>query len=172
MVHNPFHEIVDSIVVECAYGNRVPHRQLVELGRVEFAVVVVNLVHRQHHRFLRGAKATGRDHVGRSYAIGHVRHENDDVGVIHRHLGLFLYPGADLPFRGRLQSSGIQQYETVAFPLCVSHQPVPGGARHVRHDGMPPSDDPVEERRFAHIGASNNGDYGKGHPAVVSSIQG
>ena len=163
MGQDTFHQIVNAVVMVCADGSRVAHAELVELRSVEFPVVVVYLVDRQHNGLVGCSQPVGGYRVGGGHTVSHIGHQYDHVGVGHGHFCLLLHLGPNGPFRVCFQPAGVQQNESTAFPVGVCHQTVAGRSGNVGHDGMPPSDDAVEERRLAHVGATDYGDDWKRH---------
>ncbi len=143
-----------------ADGLRVAHSQAVELGSAEFPSVVVDFIDGQHHRFLGGTQHLGGGDVRGSHAFHHVGHQDDHVGVGHRHLGLLLDQLPDDAFRVGFQTARVQQDEMVVLPPGVGHQTVAGGSRHVADDGLTSADDPVEEGRLADVRPAYDCDYG------------
>ena len=143
-----------------ADGLRVAHSQAVELGSAELPGVVIHFIDGQHHWFLGGTQHLGGGDVRGSHALHYVGHQDDHIGVGHRHLGLLLDQLPDDAFRVGLQTAGVQQDEMEVFPPGVGHQTVAGGAGHIADDGLTPADDPVEEGRLADVRPADDCDYG------------
>ena len=163
MLEDPVHELVDAVVVVGADGHGIAHAQLVELGRGELPVVVVRLVGCYNHGFLGGPQTVGHGQVYRSDAFGDVGDENDYVGVGHGHFGLFLHLLADGALWVGFQPAGVHQDEPVVVPRGVGHEAVPRGAGYFGHDGVSPTDNPVEQGGLSHVGPADYGNYWKGH---------
>ena len=53
--------------------------------------------------------------------IYNIGHENYDIGILNRHLGLLLDQLSDDPFWVRLQTASVQQYEMKIIPPGVGH---------------------------------------------------
>ena len=82
--------------------------------------------------------------------------EQHGVGDVDRDLGL----GADALGQAAgvgVPAAGVDDGEGAAVPDRVVGDAVAGDARHVLDDGLAAADDPVDQRRLAHVGAADDG---------------
>ena len=116
---------------------------------------------------LRAAQDLDHRLVGVGDADGGVDDEQHGVGQRHRHLGL----GGDALRQAAgvgVPAAGVDDGEGAAVPVGVVGDPVAGDAGDVLHDRLAASDDPVDQRRLADVGAPHDGeDRQRAHRAVA-----
>src|SRR5690606_2259200 len=96
--------------------------------------------------------------LGRRGAHGGVHDQQHHVRGGHRQLGL--RGDRRLQALGvRLPAAGVDQGEAAPGPRGVVSDPVPGHARRVLHDRFPPAEDPVDQRRLAHVRPADHRDH-------------
>ena len=99
----------------------------------------------------------GQQMIDRGDAFVDIGHEDDYIGVSHRHIGLLLDLLPHLSLGVRLQTSGVHQYEPVVLPIGFGDQPVPGGPGNLGDYGLAVAYDAVEQGRLTHVGPADDG---------------
>ena len=85
-----------------------------------------------------------------------VDHEQHRVGDVHRDLGLRA-DALGQPARVGVPAAGVDDGEGAAVPDGVVGDAVAGDAGDVLDHGLAAADDPVDQRRLAHVGAADDG---------------
>ena len=108
------------------------------------------------------AHQLGEIAVDRRRTGARIDHEEDGVGLRHRGLGLRPHAAGEAFGRGFLEARGIDHSEIEIAEPAFALAAVARHARPVVDQRDAPADQPVEQRRFADIGAADNGD-GEAH---------
>ena len=101
--------------------------------------------------------------VQRGHSGARVDQEEGGIGVGQRCLRLAAHGGLERVAGRVLQPGGIHDGELQAAERTRALPAVARHARAVVHDRLAPSDEAVEQGRFADIGSSDDGDDGPGH---------
>jgi hypothetical protein len=64
------------------------------------------------------------------------------------------------------QAGSVDHLEREIAELRVTFAAIPGHSRSIVDEGEPAANEPVEQRRFANVRPTNNGD-GKGHGKTI-----
>ena len=104
------------------------------------------------------AQHLGEALVERRDAGAGIDHEQDDVGVADRDLGLLAHPVFEAAIADILVAGGVEhaEFQIAEPPLALAA--VAGDAGLVVDQRELPADQPVEQRRFADIGPADNSD--------------
>src|SRR5205823_5176083 len=109
--------------------------------------------------------------IGRVDAVLYVDQEEDHVAFRDRLLDLLPHR----PIQGILcpqdETARIHQPELPPVPIDDPKIPVAGHPRAVVYDRLPAPDEAVEQGRFAHVGAADDGDGGGLHAPSFSPGQ-
>ena len=132
--------------------------QSAELVGVVFLGAAVHLVGDDDDLLAGPADDFGRLLVQGRDARADVRDQQDHVGFADGQPGLLLDGGLHGLVGFRDQAPRVHHGELLPEPVGVGVMPVPRDARGVVHDGVAAADHPVEQHRFAHVGASYDGD--------------
>ena len=153
-----FHHQVEQVARTASSGGAdavgLTESQLVELGGIIALHVVVHLVGHKQHGELGFAQYHGHIAVPVGHTVGHVHHEEHQVGLFggyHHLLADFLLEHI---VRVDHPPSGVDHGEFLAAPLTLAVLAVACGAGLLAHNGAARLGEPVEECRLAHIGAS------------------
>ena len=98
--------------------------------------------------------------VERGQPLARVDQEQGDVGLAHRRLGLGAHPAGQARRVLVLEPGGVHHPEFQAEQLPFALAPVAGHAGPVVDQREALADEAVEQRRFADIGAADDGDGG------------
>ena len=156
------HDLVEQISkaqpLRRGKGNRVAQPQGIELVHRFLELWRIDLVYAEHHGLF-ALSEHGRDlHIRRGHALPSVHEEQDYIRRLNGKLRLPAHLHGNLILAGGLDSAGIDQGKGIVQPLRIAINAVARHARRILHDGDAPADQPVEQGRFAHIGAAYNGD--------------
>ena len=122
------------------------------LRRAAFA-----LVRHEHERLARGPHELRDPGVGGGGAGPRVDHEHDEIGFGDGLRGLLRHPCSDAAGLGILKTGGVGQDDRVPADADARFLAVAGEAGHVVDKRKPLAGEPVEQGRFADIGAANDG---------------
>ena len=157
-------QIARPLAVQRRDDNRFAESQSRELaGHLQLDAFRFGLVRGQDHRPARLAHDVHDVVVERRKTGRGVDDEDDDVGFVCRDLGL----GARLArhivaaAHTRIDTGGVDDAERASVPLDKRVKPVAGDAGFVVDDRKSLAREPVEERAFAHVRASDDG-HGRG----------
>jgi len=135
--------------------------QTVKLSRKGKMLGAVRLVHSQTQRFACRAKNLSELFIQGHNAGPAVGHQDHVLGFLNGYFGLaqdFLCHHLAL---GGYDPSRIDDLEGLTLPFAATVKPVAGHARLIAYQGTPAPADPVEQRGFADVGTTNNGDARK-----------
>ena len=96
--------------------------------------------------------------VLRRQTVSGVDHKNHRIRLGHRLPGLLGHFFEDAAFRVGLETAGIDDDEFVLAQFGIAVVAIPGEARVISHDGVTCFGDAVEQRGFAHVGATHDSD--------------
>ena len=145
--------------------HRLAKAQGMRLADATTAFPALGLVGDQHDGLGLTPKAFGKDPVQRGHAFAGVDHEQDQVAVGNRRLGLFAHARfqtvvADVLEPGRVDQGQFKVAETALGIATITRNPRP-----VIDQGQAFSNQPIEQGGLAHIGAADNGEF-QGHSGV------
>ena len=143
------------------HRERVAQAERDELPGVGSGAGVVDLVDDHQHRLARRRKQVATWASSSVRPVAAVDHEQHHPGVGHGLLGLAGHLGIERVAAGQ-PAAGVDEREGTTLPLGVDHLAVPGDAGPLLDDGLAPPDDAVEQRRLAHVGATDDGDGRQG----------
>jgi DNA-binding protein HU-beta len=162
-LRHPGQRLVEEVAdAEAVLGG---DRKSVEAEACELARPVVaslDLVDGDDHLLARLAQAGGDGGVVAHQAGAAVHHQEDEVGFGDRELCLIRSGAEERIVRLQKQAAGVDQLEGRPLPRCLGVVAVAGGPRARIDDRLAAAADPIEERGFADIGASDEGDPGEG----------
>jgi hypothetical protein len=158
------HQIFNAFAVNRADGENFLEAELGKFIHAGlFGAMRVHLVDRNQNGLAAAQAQFLRDFaVQRHNAFLHIDDEDDDVrgfdGQIH-----LLHRGLDDDVAGffaaqQADAAGVHEREGASVPFGLGADAVARDARLVMHDGDAPSDDAVEQRGLADIGAADDGD--------------
>ena len=100
--------------------------------------------------------------VDRQQTVERVDHEHDDVGVARGGLGLRARALRDCIARIEVafDSTGVDKRERAAVPFGQRIETVTRHTGRILDDGKPLTDQAVEQRALAHVGATDDRDGG------------
>ena len=107
------------------------------------------------------ARHLGERPVGRQDAGAGVDHEEHHVGLLDRRFGLGAHAAEERARIGLLEAGGVDDAEAQQPEPRLTLAPVAGDAGAVVDERQAPADETVEERRFADIRPSDDGDRGR-----------
>ena len=139
--------------------DRLPQPEVPQAVGLGLGALVVDLVGGQDDRLAGLAQDLDDRLVDVGDPDGRVDDEQHRVGERDRDLGLAGDPLGE-PAGVRVPAAGVDDGEGPAVPERVVGDPVPGHAGHVLDDGLPASDDPVDQRRLADVGPADDGEHG------------
>ena len=116
----------------------------------------VDLVGGQHHRLAAAAQHPHHAGVGLGDADLGVDDQQDGIGHLHGDLGLGGHGGVEAG-HVHLPSAGVDDGEAAPGPLRGVGDPVARDTGGVLDDGLATAQDPVDQRRLAHVGAADDG---------------
>lgn len=151
-------QIGDTAAVHGADRVRLPQPQRPQFGGIGFPALAVDLVGRQIHRLAGALQLLGRGLIRGGGPGGGVDHHDDRVGGLHGHRGLL----GDLllqTLRIGFPPAGVLHHEAAARPVGVIGHPVAGYPGDVLHHRFPAPEDPVHQRRLAHVGPPDDGHH-------------
>ena len=141
--------------------DRLVKAKLIGFEQPRFGGFAFGLVGDQHNRRRRAAQPARNFMVERGHTRARINHEQGDIGMID--CGLRLHPHP--PRQGRrifiFKPCGVDDAEIHAEEARIAFPPVARHAGLVIDQRQPFTDQPVEQRRFADIGAPDNGDGGE-----------
>ena len=145
-------------------GQQLLDAEAAKLLRVGLDVGRVHFVDRQQQRLAHANQLARQFDVGCGQFGAAIDHHHDGVGLLQRDLGLAENLGGDQRFVFGNDAAGIDHAQRPARPFGFAVETVAGDAGLVADDGAARSDEAVEERRFADVGAADNGQRsGQGH---------
>ena len=103
-------------------------------------------------------QAFGENLVQRGHAFPRVHHEQDDVAVLKRQFGLLAHARLQTVVRHVLVPGGVDQGQVHVADIAVCIATVTDHARAIVNEREALADKPVEQGRFAHVGAADDGD--------------
>ena len=155
-------EVADVAPVGRADRDGALHAELVELTDQRLLLVAVDLVHRGDHRLAAAAQALGEVAVFGKQACTPVEHEDHHLGFIDGELGLVHHPLHDRVLVLRIEAAGVDQDHRHVDPrpghLRLGVEAVPGHPGLVGHDRAVAPGQPVEQRRLADVGSTDDRD--------------
>ncbi len=116
------------------------------------------LVGDQHHRHVLLAQPAGDHFVERGHAGARVEHEQGDLGAFDRNLGLRAHPARQAVGVLVFPAGGVDHREVEPEQVRLAETAVARDAGLVVDQRQFLADQPVEQGRFAHIGAPDNDD--------------
>jgi len=151
---------LESFIVLGGDSKGLAQAQRVELGHHRLGgAVAVDLVDHQQHRALGFTQELGDLEVAGGEASAGVAHEEDDLALLYRGLGLEAHVVGERIFLGvRHEAAGVHHGDLAPLELGVGIVAVPGHPGHVLDDGLPALHQPVEQRRLPHVGPADDGD--------------
>ena len=145
-------------------GQQLLDSEAAKFLRIGLDVGRVHFVDRQQQRLAHANQLARQFDVGRGQLGATIDHHDDGVGLLQRDLGLAKNLGRDQRFVFRNDAAGIDHAQRPAGPFGFAIEAVASDAGLVADDGAARSDETVEERRFADVGAADNGQRaGQGH---------
>ena len=116
------------------------------------------------------AQAFGEDLVQRGHALARVHHEQDQVAVFQRRLGLFAHPGFETVVGDVLIARGVDQGQIHVADVAIGVPAVAGHTRPIVDQREALADEAIEECRLAHIRAADDGDF-ESHVGLLTQIE-
>ncbi len=169
---DPLHQRVDAMPVRGRHREAVLEAVAGELRQRRARVEAVGLVDHQHHRPAALAQPLHEFVVQARRAFAAVHHQQHQVGLRGGGAGL-ARGGARQPFLDAGDAAGVHQQErALRIDPADAVVAVAGHARLIVHQRVAAAGEHVEQRRFADVGATCQGDEGKhGHtpPAVTAA---
>ena len=132
---------------------------------------VVHLVRDENDRLLGPPQHPHRRLVLVQRAHGGVDDEQDDVGGDRGYLRLRGDSGSPVPGVGH-PTTGVHHGEAPPRPLGVVGHPVPGHPRHVLDDGLPPTQEAIDQRGLTDVGSTHHRHQRRGSPIGLVSLRG
>jgi hypothetical protein len=123
------------------------------------AGLALGLVGRDQHRLVPLAQDLGEDPVQRRQALAGVEHQQGDVGLLDRQLGLGAHPRLQALVGDVLEAGGVDQLQVQVAQAAVGEAAVAGDAGLVVDQGQLAAGQTVEQGRLAHIGAADDGEF-------------
>jgi hypothetical protein len=140
------------------HGNRVAEAKPMALGEAGDPGLALALVGEQEHAAADAAQHAGELAVERGHALARVDHEEDEVGLLGRRLGLAAHARLEAAAFRILEARGVEDPEAQRAELSPPLPPVARQARRVVDERKAPAGEPVEQRRLADIGPADDGD--------------
>ncbi len=150
--------------VEGAHRIRLTDAEAPEVVDVGLPGGVIHLVGHEKHGCAGVLEEPGNPGIVGRDPGGGIDHEENRIGRPDR--SLCLLPDRHHQILGRvdLPPAGVDQKKTVTRPLGGELAAVTGHTRHLLGHGGARTDDPVDQRRFPHIGATDHSyDGDRGH---------
>ena len=136
---------------------RLTEPQVPQRGGLGLLAGVVDLVGHEEHRLVRLAEQAHHVLVGRRRPDGGVDDEEHDVGEVDRDLGLSGHRRVDA-LRVGLPPAGVDEGEAAVEVVALVRDAVASDPGRVLDDGLATAEDAVDERRLAHVRATDDGD--------------
>ena len=146
--------------IHCIRGrkrNRIAESQIIELIGIYFKLRAVDLIDTKDNRLLRAAQEPCHLFIRSRQTGTAIDQEKDDVCFVHGDLCLLAHGLEDMIAFVKLDTTGIDHGEFMIQPFRIEIDTVTGNARHIINDGYPFFTDLIEQRRFAHVRAANDG---------------
>src|SRR5262249_22918455 len=151
-------------------AERLAKTEAVEIDHGRFLGGVVDLVGNEHHRLVGFAQQACDLLIERGRAGARVHEEGDQIGVLDRGQHLATH-ALDERLRGPgIEPAGVDDGRLPALEVNLAVQTIARHARYVAHEGLPATDEPIEQRRFADVRSADDGDYGAEHTADRSAL--
>ena len=164
-------EIGHALAVLGRDGHRLAEAQPVGLAHAAAALAAFRLVGQQDHRRLVTPQMVGEDAVQRRDALAGVHHEQDQLGVIQRRLGLFAHARFQALVGDVLEARGVDQGQVDVADVAVRIATVARHPRPVIDEREFFAHQSVEQGGLAHIGATDDSDL-EGHENVIGPFSG
>jgi hypothetical protein len=136
----------------------IAERELVQGDRRELALVVVDLVGRNQHWLAAAAQVLGDLEVDGGRALARVDHEQDQIGLFDRDLGLVADVRGQAGVEAGVEATRVDEQKVAALPRADAVQAITRDARLVLDDRLAAADETVEQRRLADVGAADDRD--------------
>ncbi len=154
------HQFVDAQAMLCGDVMDPGRSEAVEFGQEAFMAGAVNLVDGVKDGFPRFPQHRRNFDVGGGQAVPPIHEKDHEVGLFNGQMGLFAHLDEDGLRGSGFEASRVDQGIPASVPAAVRVVPVPRGSRHIDDDGLAFMGQPVEQRGFAHVGPSDDGDNG------------
>ncbi|MNI57893.1 hypothetical protein D3C73_1129800 [compost metagenome] len=138
--------------------HRFAEAQAVRLAHAAAALAAFGLVGQQDDGLVHLAQAVSEDAVQRGHAFARVHHEQDQVRVVDRRLGLLAHPGFQALVSDVLIPRRVDQGQIHVADHAVGVAAVAGHAGAIVDQRQALADEAIEQCRLAHIGAADDGD--------------
>ena len=151
-------------------GDRLSEAQRIGLADAAAALAALGLVGQQDDGLVLFAQAFGENLVQRCHALPGVHHEQDQVAVLQRRLGLFAHPGFEAVVGDVLIARGVDQGQVHVADVAIRVPAVAGHTRPIVDQRETLADETIEECRLAHIRAADDGDF-ESHVGLLTQIE-
>ncbi len=140
--------------------HRRAEAELVAFGDPALAGAALGLVGDEDQRRVVGAQPLREVAVERGDAGTRVEHQQRDVAVDQRGVGLRAHPPGERRGVGILEPGGVDDAELEVVERRVAFAPVAGDAGRIVDERQLAPDEAVEQGRFADVGAADDDDGG------------
>ena len=152
-----FVELAQALAVLGRDRHRLAQAERPGLGGAGIAGLAFGLVDHQAQRLVMAAQPVGEMTVQRRQPGAGVGHHQHQIRLAQHGLGAGLHAGFEALGVGVLQARGVDHAELRRAQPAGALAPVARDPRAVVDQGRPAPDEAVEQGRFAHIGAADNG---------------
>ena len=160
-------QLVAAAVLQGADADQLAAAELVELGRLRFEGRRVALVGDANDRFCHITQTAGHFLVQRRRAGAGVHDEQEDVGLVDGGLDLAFDVLGEVVHVGVAHAAGVHQFDEAVADLQQRGHAVARHAGGRLDDGDAPAGQPVEQRRFADVGPSDDGHDRYSHVPIL-----
>ena len=140
-------------------GIRIREAKSREITLQIFVFRVIDLIDYEDDRRLRFAQDSRELLIDRRESVLRVHHKQNHVAFAHGGIRRAPNLHPQLDFAGAANSSRVPNRKRPPPAHAGSSQPVASDAGLIVHDRDVPTGEPVKERRFAYIGAADDGDF-------------
>ena len=148
--------------------NRFAKAEAEGFDQTRLGSAAFGLVADQVHDLAGLAQNLSKALIERHHAGARVDHEQDDVGFLDRQLGLLAHAVFEAPIGHVFVTGGVEHAEAEISDMAFGLTAVAGDAGRIIDKRNLAADEPVEQRGFADIGATDNGN-GDGHGRFIRS---
>jgi hypothetical protein len=152
--HQHVEQLADAAPVAGGHREHVDEAEPERLGGGGLGLGGVDLVRRDEHRLARAPQHLGDILVDGGDPLAGVQHEHHHVRFVQRAQRLLAHGAQDAGGR-RVEASGVDDAEAHRTPVSDAVAAIARHARHVLDQGRPPTDEAVEQRRLADVGAAD-----------------